>query len=203
MQGTIVMLMALSGLGCHHTGCGPAVAPCYDGCYGNTVPMCYTTYVAPSCYSACYSLCYSGSYTGCFGGGRRGCFGGGRRGLFGGLCHKRSYCCDYPVPACYDGLYGCYGSGFGGGLAYGSPVYGSYAPVLGSGPMMGGPIMGGPIMGPTLPPTTVTPATPSPTTPPTEVAPPGAPSPPAEPPTPPPAEPPTPPAPRPATPPAA
>ena len=41
MQGTIVMLMALSGLGCHHKSCDVAYAPsyygtgaCYGGCYG-------------------------------------------------------------------------------------------------------------------------------------------------------------------------
>ena len=36
MQGTIVMLMALSGLGCHHKSCDVAYAPsCYSGgCYG-------------------------------------------------------------------------------------------------------------------------------------------------------------------------
>ena len=43
MQGTIVMLMALSGLGCHHKNCAPAYAP------------------------ACYSAGYSGCYGGCYG----------------------------------------------------------------------------------------------------------------------------------------
>ena len=33
MQGTIVMLMALSGLGCHHKSCAPVMAACYDSCY--------------------------------------------------------------------------------------------------------------------------------------------------------------------------
>ena len=34
MQGTIVMMLALSGLGCHHKSCGPAYVPaCYSSCY--------------------------------------------------------------------------------------------------------------------------------------------------------------------------
>src|SRR4051812_5526849 len=93
MQGTIVMLMALSGLGCHHKRCDVApvatcYSSCYGACYGSAAPMSYTTYVAPSCYSACYSLCYSGSYTqssGCYGGGYGGgCFHSRYRGGDGG-----------------------------------------------------------------------------------------------------------------------
>jgi hypothetical protein len=69
MQGTIVMMLALSGLGCHHKSCAPAYVPacyssCYSGCYGGGYGgygcfggAAYTTYVAPSCYSACYSSC--------------------------------------------------------------------------------------------------------------------------------------------------
>ena len=57
MQGTIVMLMALSGLGCHHKACDTAYAPsCYSGgCYGGCYATEYSTVVEPSCYSACYS----------------------------------------------------------------------------------------------------------------------------------------------------
>jgi len=59
MQGTVVMLMALSGLGCHHKSCVTTVAPaCYSSCYGScysspAVDVVPTTYVAPSCYSSC------------------------------------------------------------------------------------------------------------------------------------------------------
>src|SRR5438270_825185 len=79
MQGTIVRLMALSGLGCHHKSCGPAVvSACYGGgcygggCYGGGYGGCfgggyggcfggmsYTSYVAPACYSSGYSMCYT------------------------------------------------------------------------------------------------------------------------------------------------
>ncbi|MGZ3472091.1 MAG: hypothetical protein ACXWO1_20595, partial [Isosphaeraceae bacterium] len=61
MQGTIVMLMALSGLGCHHKSCDVAYAPscysgsCYSGCYGGCYSGDYATIVEPSCYSSCYS----------------------------------------------------------------------------------------------------------------------------------------------------
>src|SRR5262245_55396190 len=117
MQGTIVMLMALSGVGCHHKSCNWAPsAACYGGgygaCYGNNAPMNDTTYVAPSGYSACYSLCYSGSYTmgygGCYGGGGwGGCYGGG---CYGGGCYG-------------GGGWGCYGGRrcglFGGGGLFG------------------------------------------------------------------------------------
>ena len=71
MQGTIVMMMALSGLGCHHKSCAPVAPACYDSCYSS----CYsapvvadcgtcgpTSYVAPACYSSCYGSCYSGGY---------------------------------------------------------------------------------------------------------------------------------------------
>src|SRR4051812_36716778 len=50
MQGTLVVLMALSGLGCHHKNCDtPVVASCYStGYYGS----CYSS---GGCYS---SSCY-------------------------------------------------------------------------------------------------------------------------------------------------
>ena len=81
MQGTIVMLMALSGLGCHHKGCDVVYTPsCYSGgCYGGCYATAYATVVEPSCYSACYSGCYSGGYSGCYGG----CYGGGCSGSWG------------------------------------------------------------------------------------------------------------------------
>ena len=49
MQGTVVMLLALSGLGCHHKKCEPAyTSGCYSSCYSN----CYSS---SSCYSSGYS----------------------------------------------------------------------------------------------------------------------------------------------------
>ena len=38
MQGTIAMLMALSGLGCHHKSCAPVVV---DSCYTSGYNSCY------------------------------------------------------------------------------------------------------------------------------------------------------------------
>ena len=66
MQGTVVMLMALSGLGCHNKSCDVVYAPplysCFSGgCYANVYPP---AYVSPSCYSGCYSSGYSGCYSG-------------------------------------------------------------------------------------------------------------------------------------------
>ena len=66
MQGTVVMLMALSGLGCHNKSCDVVYAPptysCFSGgCYANVYPP---DYVSPSCYSGCYSSGYSGCYSG-------------------------------------------------------------------------------------------------------------------------------------------
>jgi hypothetical protein len=112
MQGTVVMLMALSGLGCHNKSCDVVYAPplysCFSGgCYANVYPP---DYVSPSCYSGCYSSCYSGCYSGSYGG-HHGC------GLFAKLfsCFKHS--------GCYGGGHGCYGSGYG---CYGGS-YGSYS----------------------------------------------------------------------------
>ena len=55
MQGTMVLLMALSGVGCHHKNCCVAYTPpCYsasflDGCYGGGFAGCYGgSYVIPS-----------------------------------------------------------------------------------------------------------------------------------------------------------
>ena len=138
MQGTIVMMLALSGLGCHHKSCAPAYVPaCYSssfggGCYGGGGyggggyggfgGMAYTTYVAPSCYSACYSSCYSGGYAGGYGGGG---YGGG----FGGGCYGGGG----------FGGGGCYGGGHGGGhgcflsrlFHHKSSCYSSYYPMAG------------------------------------------------------------------------
>ncbi len=45
MQATVVMLMALTGLGCHHKKCEPVYeTSCYSSCYSSS-----------GCYSSCYS----------------------------------------------------------------------------------------------------------------------------------------------------
>ncbi len=76
MQGTIVMMMALSGLGCHHKSCAPmpVATACYASCYSAPYGSCYantqafvapvvdcmpTAYVAPSCYGGCYGSGYA------------------------------------------------------------------------------------------------------------------------------------------------
>lgn len=153
MQGTIMMMVALSGLGCHHKGCAPAPAPaCYDSCYtapvADCMPCAPTTYVAPSCYSDCYSSGYSGCYGGCYGGGYGAYYSAGysscysgpvvsrkhshRRGLFSCFSRKRSCeICDVPVAA------DCYGGGYGMSSIYAPAVYGSYTPVYSSGQVIG------------------------------------------------------------------
>ncbi len=95
MQGTILMLMALSGLGCHHKSCDVACVPsCYGtgACDGGRYATEYSTMVEPSCYSGCYTDCNSsnygcsstgyardgwgpssGGYDGCYAGGAVGC----------------------------------------------------------------------------------------------------------------------------------
>ena len=114
MQGTVVMLMALSGLGCHNKSCDVVYAPptysCFSGgCYANVYPP---DYVSPSCYSGCYSSCYSGCYSllrrrSCYGG----CYSGGYGGHHGcGLLAKLFSCFKHSGGhGCYGGGYGCYG----------------------------------------------------------------------------------------------
>ncbi len=79
MQGTIAMLMVLSGLGCHHKGCtdcyatpyaGGCYTACYDVGYMPYAPACYAGTYAGGCYgTSCYSSCYSSSCYGssCYG----------------------------------------------------------------------------------------------------------------------------------------
>lgn len=148
MQGTIVMLMALTGLGCHHKGGGHhAVAPscyadagcyggCYDGTYATGQSVGYTSY-APACYATAYSACYGQTYSSCYGatwdacyssaacyGDWGGCYGGGHshKGLF--ACLKRKKC-----GACNGGYTGCYGNWYDAG--YSTPVFGAYMPTYG------------------------------------------------------------------------
>jgi hypothetical protein len=134
MQGTVVMLMALSGLGCHNKSCdvayGPPAYSCFSGgCYANVYPP---DYVSPSCYSGCYASGYSGCYSGCYSscysggcyGGRHGC--GLLAGLFSCFKHTGGH-------GCYGSGYGCYGSGYGcyGGLYDGFDGYGApYSPPI-------------------------------------------------------------------------
>jgi len=95
MQVTFVMLMALSGLGCHHKSCdADCVPPCYGtgACESARYAIEYATMVEPSCYSCCYTDCSSsnygcsrtgyardgwgpsaGGYVGCYAGGAVGC----------------------------------------------------------------------------------------------------------------------------------
>jgi hypothetical protein len=131
MQGTVVMLLALSGLGCHHKKSAPvyvetSYSSCYtDGCYSS----CYS---GTGCYSSCYSgaayspaeySCYS-CYSSCYSAPRH------RHGLFG--CKRRSCaacCAPAPAPPVCDPC------GFAGGGLYSGPgfsdlpVYGTYTPV--------------------------------------------------------------------------
>ncbi|HEV3167821.1 MAG TPA: hypothetical protein VGZ22_27705 [Isosphaeraceae bacterium] len=159
MQGTIVMLMALSGLGCHHKNCcGVAVAPaCYSatyasgcyasaqaiggGCYGSAQSMggcyggpSYGGYAMPLTYGGCYSDYVDNRNFGCYGGG---CYGGSGYGGWYGGCYGGSTGCGHHG----GGLFGwchrrrsCNACCGGLGVAStGFPVYGSYTPVYGSG----------------------------------------------------------------------
>ena len=127
MQGTMVVLMALSGLGCHHKHCDVVHAPasyssCYDGGWGGCHGVSYVSgcYSAPvvieSGYSACYDSCYSGGWGGCY----SSCYGGKRHGgllgrLFG---HKNRGCHGVVYSACYDAGYSaCYSSGYAAGYS--------------------------------------------------------------------------------------
>jgi hypothetical protein len=143
MQGTFVLLMALSGLGCHNKCYDVAYAPpSYTGCFGNG---CYANvypnymapaFVMPSCYSACYGTLYNGCYAGCFGGG---CFGGGYSSCYAacyGGCYARrhhgcgllswlSHLCGWKSHGYYgDWGYGGYGWPYGAGSAYEPAIYG-------------------------------------------------------------------------------
>jgi len=92
MQASIVMLIALSGLGCHHKSCDVG---CYSASFGpvacesSRYAIEYATMVEPSCYNCCRTNCNSGcsvigyardgwgplagGYDGCYAGGAVGC----------------------------------------------------------------------------------------------------------------------------------
>jgi hypothetical protein len=87
MQATIVMLIALSGLGVHHKDCEPRCAPHFCG-QSPLAAIEYCTVIEPSCYNPCCAGPYgdlgrgwardgwgplSGGYVGCFSGGAIGC----------------------------------------------------------------------------------------------------------------------------------
>ena len=69
MQGTLVMLVALSGLGCHNKGCDIAYGPpTYTSCFGGGYSGCYADVYPGPAMPACYGGCYGGGYSGCYGG---------------------------------------------------------------------------------------------------------------------------------------
>jgi hypothetical protein len=118
MQGTVMMLMALSGLGCHNKGCDVVyAAPTYSGyssgCYANVYP----SYVSPQSYTGCYAGGYSGCYAtiydgGCFGGG---CYGGGLSSCYAGCYGGGHHGCGLLARLfshCGSRRHGCYGSGY-------------------------------------------------------------------------------------------
>lgn len=142
MHATVVLLMAMSGLGCHNKSCGgsgyaSAPAACSTGCgevvSGDYYPSSQVGYIdsGSSCStsgygSAGYSSGYSGgmydaSYAAVSCGSTRGCFGGAwKRG--GGLfsCFKKNRGCYAPVSyGCDTNLYD---------TSYSTPVFGSYTP---------------------------------------------------------------------------
>jgi hypothetical protein len=182
MQGTVVMLMALSGLGCHNKCYDVAYAsPTYGcfggGCYANVYP----SYVAPSSFTGGYSGGYSGCYGGCYGGGcyggcyGGGCYGGGYSGHHGcGLLARLFGCCKSRHSSyAYNGFGGGYGYDgmydqpvFGYALQYnyGAPVVGepspSSVPSEAAPPVPPNPAPSEPVATPPAP----TPATPTPDT---------------------------------------
>ena len=111
MQGTLVMLVALSGLGCHNKGCDIAYGPpTYSSCFGvglGCYADCYPGPVMPSCYAGCYS----GGYSGCYGGGYGSCYAGCYGGCYGGGCYGgwSGGCYGSGIGSCYGGYYGSRG----------------------------------------------------------------------------------------------
>ncbi len=127
MQGTVVMLMALSGLGCHNKYTVAYGPPTYSaffetGCYANYYPNYMgSALLAPSCYAPGYAGTYSGCYSACY----------------AGSYPTKHSCCFLSK------LFGCCRCGKYGD-PYGYMGYGGPGPILGPGPFMGGPGFGGP-----------------------------------------------------------
>lgn len=138
MQGTVALLLALSGLGCHHKSCATYAAPaCYaaptsysgcGGCGGGTAMM-PATFAAPMYGGDCAPCGYSSCGT------PRKC------GWFGGW---RSRCGNWAIQRCSLGSYNW-------DAGYSLPVYGSYTPAVvyggyGSGQYYSsGQVMGAPV----------------------------------------------------------
>ena len=123
MQGTVMMLMALSGLGCHNKGCDVAYAAptysCYSsGCYANVYP----SYVSPQSYTGCYTGGYSGCYGDIYGGG---CFGGGCYGGGQSSCYSAGYGGGHHGCGLLAKLFGCCGRKHGNGNYAYADFYGS------------------------------------------------------------------------------
>ncbi len=186
MQGTIVMLMALSGLGCHNkcydVAYGPPAYGCVGGgCYANVYP---TGWASPQSFAGCYAGGYSGCYStgyGCFGGG---CFGGGY-----GSCYSACYGGGYRRHGCglLAGLFGCcrwknsdyyafdtsYGGPMDSGISYNPPIFGyalQYNYGGDSGAQVGPGASGTPSEAAPVPPNPVPPGGPTSTTPPPPAA---------------------------------
>jgi hypothetical protein len=191
MQGTLVMLVALSGLGCHNKGCDVAYAPptysscfggsmgCYADCYpGPVMPACYAgcyTGGYSGCYGGCYSSCYAGCYGGCYGGG---CYGSWYGGCYGGGCYsgKHSHGGGCGLFSCFKKKrcstcdYGyayaapsCYASAYAPAV-FGSALGMSYAPIT-SGQSMTAPSKQWSGSTTTMPSEVVPPVAPTPVTP--------------------------------------
>jgi hypothetical protein len=127
MQGTIVLLMAFSGLGCHHTPCNVAAPTCYETSYAVTTYDACTT--MPAAYESCDTGCgtpvaYDSCYDPCSRPRRRGLFAG----LFGCFAKKRNNCAPVGYDACSYSMAAdsCCSTG-GYTTGYSMPVYGDYS----------------------------------------------------------------------------
>jgi hypothetical protein len=185
MQGTVVMLLALSGLGCHHKSVAPAYAAgCYSSCYSDF--GCYSTCYSGGCYSSCYSGCYSSCYSGCYSSCYSGCYScysgcysapRHRHGLFGCKRNSCAACCatayepycgpgwsDIPVYGTYTPVYEGYGMPPAQAMPPGTPMPPAAKPET--------PATGTPMTPETTTPAAPSPGNPAPVTPPTPVPPP-------------------------------
>ena len=139
MQGTFLMLVALSGLGCHNKSADMVFAPPAYGCYGGgSYASIYAAGVAPSCFSSCYATSYSGCFGGgCYGGGYGGCYSSCYSGLYSGgygghhgcgLLSRLFSCCGWKshYSSCYGGGYlnPGYSSAYGMGGGYEPAIFG-------------------------------------------------------------------------------
>ena len=145
MQGTLVMLVGLSGLGCHNKGCDTAyVLPTYSSGFASA---CYANWPSPQVAPSCYSGCYSSGYNGCYGGGgyatlsgrgfgswdggsfascySGGCYTGFHR-RYGGCCLSKLFSCFHKKhSACYADSYVYEDDSASFVSNYSPPVFGS------------------------------------------------------------------------------